>query len=102
MEGKPVTLQVRGTFAITKKSRFGTQQVATIPYDTQQVAGQERFQGLGTSFYRGADGVVFVFDVTRKATTAASASSITLVEYLRGAGRLEEGVPYSNRTRGQR
>jgi signal recognition particle receptor subunit beta len=28
-------------------------------------AGQERFQSLGTSFYRGSDGVVFVFDVGR-------------------------------------
>jgi len=31
-------------------------------------AGQERFQGLGTHFYRGAEGVCFVFDVTRKKT----------------------------------
>jgi len=31
-------------------------------------AGQERFQGLGTNFYRGSDGVVFVFDVTRRDT----------------------------------
>ena len=30
------------------------------------VLGQERFQGLGTSFYRGADGVAFVFDITRR------------------------------------
>lgn len=26
------------------------------------------FQGLGTTFYRGSDGAIFVFDVTRKAT----------------------------------
>jgi len=44
IEGKPVTLQI---------------------WDT---AGQERFQGLSTSFYRGADGVMFVFDVTRRKT----------------------------------
>jgi len=29
-------------------------------------AGQERFQGLGTAFYRGSDGVIFVFDVTNR------------------------------------
>jgi len=44
VDGKPITLQI---------------------WDT---AGQERFQGLGTAFYRGADGVVFVFDVTRRNT----------------------------------
>lgn len=31
-------------------------------------AGQERFQGLGTAFYRGSDGVIFVFDVTQRRT----------------------------------
>jgi Ras-related protein Rab-7A len=30
--------------------------------------GQERFQGLGSAFFRGSDGVLFVFDVTRKET----------------------------------
>jgi len=44
VDGRPVTLQI---------------------WDT---AGQERFQGLGTHFYRGADGVCFVFDVTRRKT----------------------------------
>ena len=36
-------------------------------------AGQERFQSLGTSFYRGSDGVVFVFDVGRPETFRALA-----------------------------
>tara|TARA_R110002050_G_scaffold176244_2_gene309098 strand:- start:907 stop:1191 length:285 start_codon:yes stop_codon:yes gene_type:complete len=30
--------------------------------------GQERFQGLGSAFFRGSDGVLFVFDVTRRDT----------------------------------
>eukprot|EP01091_Cochliopodium_minus_P002076 TRINITY_DN1198_c0_g1_i2.p1 TRINITY_DN1198_c0_g1~~TRINITY_DN1198_c0_g1_i2.p1 ORF type:complete len:178 (-),score=46.26 TRINITY_DN1198_c0_g1_i2:65-598(-) len=47
IEGKPVTLQI---------------------WDT---AGQERFQSLGNSFYRGADGVIFVFDVSRRDTFEA-------------------------------
>ena len=34
-------------------------------------AGQERFQSLGNSFYRGADGVIFVFDVSRPQTFEA-------------------------------
>eukprot|EP01115_Flamella_aegyptia_P001101 TRINITY_DN116_c0_g1_i2.p1 TRINITY_DN116_c0_g1~~TRINITY_DN116_c0_g1_i2.p1 ORF type:complete len:198 (-),score=88.08 TRINITY_DN116_c0_g1_i2:72-665(-) len=44
VDGRPVTLQI---------------------WDT---AGQERFQGLGTAFYRGADGAMFVFDYGRKKT----------------------------------
>lgn len=47
LRGRPVTLQI---------------------WDT---AGQERFQSLGTSFYRGSDGVVFVFDVGRPETFKA-------------------------------
>eukprot|EP00035_Acanthoeca_spectabilis_P031850 m.16007 g.16007 ORF g.16007 m.16007 type:complete len:284 (+) comp4996_c0_seq1:234-1085(+) len=31
-------------------------------------SGQERFQSLGTAFFRGADGVMFVFDLTSKDT----------------------------------
>ncbi len=49
LQGRPVTLQI---------------------WDT---AGQERFQSLGTSFYRGSDGVVFVFDVGRPETFKALA-----------------------------
>jgi GTPase SAR1 family protein len=45
-------------------------QVTLQIWDT---AGQERFQSLGTSFYRGSDGVVFVFDVGRPETFRALA-----------------------------
>lgn len=31
-------------------------------------AGQERFQSLSSAFYRGADGCVFVFDITNRTT----------------------------------
>ncbi len=31
-------------------------------------AGQERFQSITSSYYRGAHGVVFCFDVTRRET----------------------------------
>src|SRR5687768_17383136 len=35
----------------------------TYPADT---AGQERFQSLGTAFYRGTDGVLLCYDITNR------------------------------------
>eukprot|EP00005_Dracoamoeba_jomungandri_P006412 CAMPEP_0174260838 /NCGR_PEP_ID=MMETSP0439-20130205/10698_1 /TAXON_ID=0 /ORGANISM="Stereomyxa ramosa, Strain Chinc5" /LENGTH=202 /DNA_ID=CAMNT_0015345181 /DNA_START=1 /DNA_END=609 /DNA_ORIENTATION=+ len=63
---------VENRFTLNTKSTIGANfltkhmeiddKVATCQiWDT---AGQERFQGLGTAFYRGSDGVIFVFDVT--------------------------------------
>jgi hypothetical protein len=49
---------------------LGGRSVTLQIWDT---AGQERFQSLGTSFYRGSDGVVFVFDVGRPETFRALA-----------------------------
>jgi len=43
----------------------GDRKVTLQLWDT---CGQERFQGLGVSFYRGTDGVFFVYDVTRPDT----------------------------------
>jgi Ras-related protein Rab-7A len=70
VDGKPVTLQIwvrRKSFtdAIQNQSRAFVHSLFFLFQDT---AGQERFQGLGTSFFRGADGVIFVFDVTRQST----------------------------------
>eukprot|EP00043_Microstomoeca_roanoka_P029261 m.21300 g.21300 ORF g.21300 m.21300 type:complete len:196 (+) comp9073_c0_seq1:345-932(+) len=41
------------------------QQVKLTVWDT---AGQDRFKTLTASYYRGAHGVIFVYDVTRRAT----------------------------------
>ncbi|KAL6066515.1 Ras-related protein Rab7 [Balamuthia mandrillaris] len=65
---------VENKFTVNTKSTIGAnflskdvevgEQIATCQiWDT---AGQERFQGLGTAFYRGSDGVIFVFDVTNR------------------------------------
>jgi len=67
---------VENKFTIATKSTIGSDFLSKeITVDGRPVnlqiwdtAGQERFQGLGTAFYRGADGVCFVFDVTRKKT----------------------------------
>eukprot|EP00007_Cunea_sp_BSH-02190019_P006381 CAMPEP_0174236980 /NCGR_PEP_ID=MMETSP0417-20130205/6368_1 /TAXON_ID=242541 /ORGANISM="Mayorella sp, Strain BSH-02190019" /LENGTH=202 /DNA_ID=CAMNT_0015315685 /DNA_START=98 /DNA_END=706 /DNA_ORIENTATION=- len=67
---------VEDKFTMATKSTIGanflTKQIEVDGKDiTMQIwdtAGQERFQGLGTAFYRGSDGVIFVFDVTRRDT----------------------------------
>jgi len=54
-----------GTDFLTKQIDVGDKTVTLQIWDT---AGQERFQGLGSAFFRGSDGVLFVFDVTRRET----------------------------------
>lgn len=44
---------------------FGDKKVKLTIWDT---AGQERFRTLTSSFYRGAHGIIMVYDVTRKDT----------------------------------
>lgn len=67
---------IQNSFSIATKSTIGSDflskdiEVDGRPATLQiwDTAGQERFQGLGTAFYRGADGVMFVFDCTRRKT----------------------------------
>jgi len=71
---------VQDKFTLNTKSTIGASflqkrvdlpdgQVATCQiWDT---AGQERFAGLGTQFFRGSDGVIFVFDITKRETFEA-------------------------------
>uniref|UniRef100_A0A7S4KMQ1 Ras-related protein Rab-7b n=1 Tax=Paramoeba aestuarina TaxID=180227 RepID=A0A7S4KMQ1_9EUKA len=56
-----------GTDFLTKQIDVNDKVVTLQIWDT---AGQERFQGLGSAFFRGSDGVLFVFDVTRQETFA--------------------------------
>jgi len=73
---------VQNSFSIATKSTIGSDFLSKeIEIDgrpaTLQIwdtAGQERFQGLGTAFYRGADGVMFVFDCTKRNTFEALAA----------------------------
>ncbi|TKR92292.1 hypothetical protein L596_006975 [Steinernema carpocapsae] len=45
----------------TKQLYVSKRKVTVQLWDT---AGQERFQSLGSSFFRGSDGVILVYDVT--------------------------------------
>eukprot|EP00808_Paulinella_micropora_P002195 g43252.t1 len=54
----------------TKTIQFTPNQTVTLQiWDT---AGQERFRALGTAFYRGADGLVLVYDTSRRDLDTAS------------------------------
>jgi len=60
------TLNTKSTIGanfLTKRMELDDKVATCQIWDT---AGQERFQGLGTAFYRGSDGVIFVFDVTQR------------------------------------
>jgi len=71
-----ITRFVDNTFSSTSKSTIGVDFKATsIEMDGKNVqlqvwdtAGQERFRALTTSYYRGAHGVIVVYDVTEQAS----------------------------------
>lgn len=48
-----------------KRLKFDQKNVGLTLWDT---AGQDRFQALTANYYRGAQGVLYVFDVTRRET----------------------------------
>jgi len=48
--------------------KYVTLQGKRVKLTIWDTAGQERFRTLTSSYYRGAHGVVFVYDVTRKET----------------------------------
>ena len=76
------------TFSSTCKSTIGVDFKATsIEMDGKAVqlqvwdtAGQERFRALTTSYYRGAHGVILVYDVTEQASFDHLASWIKDVD----------------------
>ena len=52
-----------GADFLTKEIETDDRYITLQIWDT---AGQERFESLGVAFYRGADGVVLVYDMTKK------------------------------------
>jgi Ras-related protein Rab-18 len=60
--------QNKGVDFRVKYLDLGGRRVKLTVWDT---AGQERFRTLTSSYYRGAQGIVFVYDVTRRDTFEA-------------------------------
>eukprot|EP01090_Pellita_catalonica_P022846 TRINITY_DN903_c0_g1_i1.p1 TRINITY_DN903_c0_g1~~TRINITY_DN903_c0_g1_i1.p1 ORF type:complete len:191 (-),score=10.77 TRINITY_DN903_c0_g1_i1:626-1198(-) len=54
-----------GADFLSKSVLLNSTQVTFQIWDT---AGPERFQSLGSAFYRGADGCLFMFDLTNRST----------------------------------
>jgi len=71
-----ITRFVDDTFSSTSKSTIGVDFKATsvemdgkpVQLQVWDTAGQERFRALTTSYYRGAHGVIVVYDVTEQAS----------------------------------
>lgn len=55
-----------GVDILTKDVEYAPGQVATL--SIWDIGGQERFSFIRTTFYKGASGVLLVFDLTRSAT----------------------------------
>eukprot|EP01094_Clydonella_sp_ATCC50884_P004611 TRINITY_DN13655_c0_g1_i1.p1 TRINITY_DN13655_c0_g1~~TRINITY_DN13655_c0_g1_i1.p1 ORF type:complete len:206 (+),score=46.62 TRINITY_DN13655_c0_g1_i1:50-667(+) len=61
-EDSPCTIGV--DFKV-KRMQFGHQKIQLTLWDT---AGQEKFRSLTSSYYRGTEGIVLVYDVTKRST----------------------------------
>ena len=56
------------TLGIDVKYKYLTYENKKIRLDIWDTAGQERFRGIAQNYFRGAHGIIFVFDITNKET----------------------------------
>lgn len=56
------------TIGIDLQEKVVTIDGATVKLTVWDTAGQERFRSMAASYYKGSDGVVMVYDISRKAS----------------------------------
>ena len=54
------------TLGVDVKYKYLTYENKKIRLDIWDTAGQERFRGIAKNYFRGANGIIFVFDMTNK------------------------------------
>ena len=75
----PTLKATMGMDFVSKDLVISGQSVRAQFWDT---AGQEKFKALASSYFKVADGLVFVYDVTRRESLAKAAASASEVEAL--------------------
>lgn len=79
-----------------KMMRVGPKMCKVTIWDT---AGQERFRTLTSSYYRGAHGIILVYDVTRPETFSSLATWLNEIEmYATGGGKSVVKLLVGNKT----
>ena len=56
------------TLGVDVKYKYLTYENKKIRLDIWDTAGQERFRGIAKNYFRGANGIIFVFDISNKDT----------------------------------
>lgn len=73
MDGKTVKLQIVRLWFLFASVLAKWQEITLLPVCRQwDTAGQERFRTITSSYYRGAHGIVIVYDVTEQVGAAPS------------------------------
>ena len=54
------------TLGVDVRYKYLTYENKKIRLDIWDTAGQERFRGIAKNYFRGANGIIFVFDITNK------------------------------------
>lgn len=91
---------VHGTFSANQQSTIGAAFLSRaerghwgrVRLDIWDTAGQERYRSLAPMYYRGADAVVFVYDVTSRS------SFVRVREWEKEVGAVEVKVFVGNKT----
>ena len=79
------------TVGIDVKYKYLTYDNKKIRLDIWDTAGQERFKGIAQNYFRGAHGIIFVFDITNKDSFDAINRWLTLAEDIKDLPKILVG-----------